>query len=165
MKIKIHVFHTGEVGVDPAVPFRDTSKKSNSLYWNFSKPQKSKDELSAVTKGQIRYSNRLFKDINIKTFEMEPSKYGPFNRSYDVFGDRTVLMVNIKGHSQGTAATLIQNNGKFVLLTADCGYAIDSLENMRLKTLQLVRDMVHKENCIKIIANHYPEIEPQTIEL
>ena len=96
---------------------------------------------------------------------MEPSKYGPFNRSYDVFGDRTVLMVDIKGHSQGTAATLIQNNGKFVLFTADCGYAIDSLENMRLKTLQLVRDMVHKENCIKIIANHYPEIEPQTIEL
>lgn len=36
---------------------------------------------------------------------------------------------------------------------------------MRLKTLQWVRDMVHKENCIKIIANHYPEIEPQTIEL
>lgn len=25
-KIKIHVFHTGEVGVDPAVPFRDVSR-------------------------------------------------------------------------------------------------------------------------------------------
>ena len=25
-KIKIHVFHTGDVGVDPAVPFRDVSR-------------------------------------------------------------------------------------------------------------------------------------------
>ncbi len=25
-KVKVHVFHTGEVNVDPAVPFRDISR-------------------------------------------------------------------------------------------------------------------------------------------
>ena len=107
---------------------------------------------------------------------MESSKYGPFKRSYDVFGDESVLMVDVAGHSKGTVATLIQNNGKFVLLIADCGYAKDSWESMRLpgpisdknkmiKTLQWVRNMAHNENCIKVIANHDPEIKSQTIEL
>ncbi len=271
MKIKIHVFHTGTVGVDPAVPFRDTSKNPIAYTGIFQNPKRriwlpvsayliehpkgmvlvdtgwhrdvrtnpkkhmswklhfaskaklpkgeaideqllelgikpqdldyvflshmdvdhisgvglvkdakqilvSKEELDAANKGEIRYSNRLFKDVNIDTFEMESSKYGPFKRSYDVFGDETVLMIDIAGHSKGTVATLIQNNGKFVLLTADCGYAKDSWESMRLpgpvsdknkmiKTLQWVRDMDHDENCIKVIANHDPEIKPQTIEL
>lgn len=271
MKIKIHVFHTGTVGVDPAVPFRDTSKnplaytgllqnpknriwlpvsayliehpkglilidtgwhsdvrinQKKHMSWklNFAskarlpkeeaideqllnlgiKPKDldyvfishmdvdhisglelvkdaktilaSKEELNAVNKGDVRYAKRLYKNIDIKPFEMKESQYGPFKRSYDVFGDNTVLMVDISGHTNGTVATLIQNNGKFVLLTADCGYAKESWENMRLpgpmldkskmiKTLKWVKDMAHKENCVKVLANHDPEIEPQVIEL
>ena len=271
MKIKIHVLHTGTVGVDPAVPFRDTSKNPIAYTGIFQSPKRriwipvsayliehpkglvlidtgwhsdvrinqkkhmswklnfaskarlpegeaideqllalgirpqdldyvflshmdvdhisgvslikdakrilvSKEELKAANSGEIRYSKRLFKDINIETFEMKESKYGPFNRSYDVFGDESVLMVDIAGHSKGTVATLIQNNGKFVLLTADCGYAKDSWESMRLpgpvsdknnmiKTLRWVRDMAHKENCVEVLANHDPEIKPKVIEL
>ena len=271
MKIKIHVFHTGTVGVDPAVPFRDTSKnpiaytglfqsakrriylpvsayliehpkglvlvdtgwhsdvrinQKKHMSWrlNFASKAKlpegeaideqlsllgikpkdldyvfishmdvdhisgltlvkdakqifaTKAELDAVNKGEIRYSKRLYEGVDIKPFEMTPSEHGPFKRSYDVFGDGTVLMVDVAGHSKGTAATLIQNNGKFVLLTADCGYAKESWENIRLPgplsdkkkmidTLKWVKDMSNKEGCVEILATHDPEIKPHVIEL
>lgn len=42
MKIKIHVFHTGEVGIDPAVPFRDTSKNPISYTGLFQNPKRVK---------------------------------------------------------------------------------------------------------------------------
>ena len=41
---------------------------------------------------------------------------------------------------------------------------INDLKKM-IKTLQWVRNMAHNENCIKVIANHDPEIKSQTIEL
>lgn len=270
-QIKIHVLHTGEVGVDPAVPFRDVSRNPLAYTGLFRSPKRriwlpvsayliehpkglvlvdtgwhrdvrvnqkkhmswplnlaskarlpvgeaideqlatlgikprdldyvflshmdvdhvsgvqlvkeakhiltSQEELQAAMKGEMRYAKRLWKDANIQPFEMKASSYGPFGKSYDVFGDETVLLVSVAGHSKGTSATLIQNNGKFVLLTADCGYAKSSWESLRLPgpvsnkekmitTLKWVRDMSRKEGCVEILATHDPEIKPHTIVL
>lgn len=270
-KIRVHVMHTGEVGVDPAVPFRDVSKnpiaytglfrspkrriwlpvsayliehpkglvlvdtgwhsdvrvnQKKHMSWKLNmaskarlpvgeavdeqlaalgiKPQDldyvfishmdgdhisglrlvkdakriltSREELEVATKGELRYVKRLWQGVDIQPFEMNHSEYGPFGRSYDVFGDGTVLMVDISGHSNGTSATLIQKNGKFVLLTADCGYAKDSWESIRLpgpvsekdkmkRSLEWVREMSQKEGCIEILANHDQEVKPHVIEI
>lgn len=269
--IKIHVFHTGEVGVDPAVPFRDVSKnpiaytglfrsskrriwlpvsayliehpkglilidtgwhhevrvnQKKHMTWKLNLASKarlpigeavdeqlqalgikprdldyvflshldvdhvsgiqlvkeakniltSREELESAMKGDIRYAKSLWKDVDLQAFEMQPSANGPFGRSYDVFGDGTVVLVDVSGHTKGMSATLIQNNGKFVLLTGDCGYAKDSWEKMRLpgplydkermkKTLEWVREMSQKEGCIEILATHDPEVKPHVITL
>ncbi|HOE17042.1 MAG TPA: hypothetical protein PK344_06460 [Syntrophorhabdaceae bacterium] len=66
------------------------------------------------------------------TFKFVPSQYGPMNKSYDLFGDESIIWVYLPGNTQGLAGTLIQNDGRFVLLTADCGYACKSWERMIL---------------------------------
>lgn len=270
-QIKIHVLHTGEVGVDPAVPFRDVSRNPLAYTGLFRSPKRriwlpvsayliehpkglvlvdtgwhhdvrfnqkkhmswqlniaskarlplgeaideqlavlgikprdldyvflshmdvdhvsgvqlvkdakhiltTREELQAAMKDKIRYVKKLWKDVNIQSFEMKSSSYGPFGKSYDVFGDESVLMVSVAGHSKGSSATLIQNNGKFVLLTADCGYAKSSWESLRLpgpvankekmkKTLEWVREMAQKEACVEVLATHDPEIKPHVIVL
>lgn len=270
-KIKIHVFHTGEVGVDPAVPFRDVSKNPIAYTGLFRSPKRriwlpvsayliehpkglvlvdtgwhrdvrtdqvkhmswrlnfaskarlpegqaideqlatlgikpadldyvflthldvdhasglelvkdakhimtSKEELEAGQKGDIRYSNRLWSHVNLEAFEMEDSSYGPFGRSYDVFGDGTILLIDVAGHTKGTSLVMVQNQGKFVLLTGDTGYAKESWEELRLpgpvddkekmrKTLKWVQEMSKKEGCIEVLATHDPEVSPHVIEL
>ena len=233
-KIKIHVFHTGEVGVDPAVPFRDVSRnpiaytglfrskkrrillpvsayliehpkglvltdtgwhrdvridqiKHMSWKLNFAskarlpeeeaideqfgklgiKPRDldyvflthldvdhasglelvkeakhimtSKEELEAAQKGDIRYSDRFWNGVNLEPFEMKVSSYGPFGRSYDVFGDESVLLIDVAGHTKGTSLVMVQNQGQFVLLTGDTGYAKESWEELRLPGLLMIK--------------------------
>ncbi len=270
-KIKIHVFHTGEVGVDPAVPFRDVSRnpiaytglfrskkrrillpvsayliehpkglvlidtgwhrdvridqiKHMSWKLNFAskarlpegeaideqfgklgiKPRDldyvflthldvdhasglelvkeakhimtSKEELEAAQKGDIRYSDRFWNGVNLEPFKMKASSYGPFGRSYDVFGDESVLLIDVAGHTKGTSLVMVQNQGQFVLLTGDTGYAEESWEELRLpgpvddkekmrKTLKWVQEMSKKEGCVEVLATHDPEVIPHVIEL
>ena len=270
-KIKVNIFHCGEVGVDPAVPFRDMSKNpipytgigrsSNLRIWlpvsayliehpkgkilidtgwhtdvrknpikhmSFplymaSKPKlqegraineeieklgiKTKDldfvflthmdcdhasgiglvkdakrimiseeEFNSVKKGNIRYGKRFWKDVNIEYFQMKDSEYGPFKRAYDVFGDGSVLMIDAKGHTEGNIIVMIRNNGKFILLTGDCGYQKDSWESLRLpgpmtnkdqmiQSLKWVNNMANKENCIGVFATHDTDIKPGAIYL
>ena len=269
--IKVHIFNCGEVGVDPAVPFRDVSKNpiaytgigrssklriwlpvsaylnehpkgrvlvdtgwhtdvrknpikymSAALYMA-SKPKLpegkaineqlsklgidikdldyvflthmdcdhasgirlvkdakkimiSEEEFKSVKKGNIRYKNRFWEDVNVEYFKMKASEYGPFKRAYDVFGDGSVLMVDAKGHTEGNIIVMVKNHGKFILLTGDCGYQKESWESLRLpgplsnkgqmiESLKWVRNMSHKENCVGLFATHDPDIKPKVIEL
>ena len=270
-QIKIHIFHTGEVGVDPAVPFRDVSKNpvaytglfrsSKRRIWlpvsayliehplgkvlidtgwhsavrtdqvghmswklNFASKARlpegeavdeqlsaigikpadldyvflthmdvdhvsgvglvkdakhimtTKEELEAANGKDVRYEKRLWEGVNIIPYPMQPSEYGPFNRAFDVFGDGKVVMVDVQGHSEGSSAALIQNNGKFVLITGDCGYAESSWKDLRLPgpvaykdkmldTLKWVGDMANKPECIEVLATHDPAVKPHIITL
>lgn len=269
--IKVHILHCGEVGVDPAVPFRDVSKNPiaytgigrskklriwlpvsayliehpkgrilidtgwhkevrvspmkhmSLLLYMASKPRLpegkaideqllamgietkdldyvfmthmdcdhasgiklvkdakrimiSEDELSAIRKGNIRYRNRFWKDVNIESFQMKDSEYGTFKRAYDVFGDGKILLIDAKGHTKGNIVVMVKNNDKFVLLTGDCGYEKDSWENLRmpgplynkddmLKSLKWIQVMAHKDNCEGVFATHDPNIKPQVMDL
>lgn len=136
----------------------------------------SEEEFKSVIKGNIRYSRRLWKDVDIQPFSMNDSKYGPFNRAFDVFGDGTILMIDANGHTEGNFITMIKNNDKFVLLTADCGYSKESWEQIRLpgpisnkdnmiKSLKWVQTMANDENCVEVLATHDPNIKPHVIEL
>ena len=136
----------------------------------------SEEELKAAQKDKLRYIHHMWKDVNLKTFQMSSSEYGPQRRSFDLFGDDSVVLVHVPGHTPGLVATIIQNNGKFVLLTSDCGYATKSWEKMILpgvminkkqliESLYWEKEMSQKSNCIKVIANHDPDTMPQTIEV
>ena len=84
---------------------------------------------------------------------------GPAGRSYDVFGDGMLVMVNIPGHSKGLCALRITGeDGRFVLLCAD-GVAAQK------KSLAWIRAQSRERNCVACIANHDFDVKPGAITL
>lgn len=139
----------------------------------------SKDELTTTRKGiieRIRYQERWWRDVKLETFDWNGSE-GPVGRSFDLFGDGSVIIVNIPGHSAGLCAVKITgNNGRFVLLFSDGGYATRSWEEMitsgvcqdkklQRQSLEWIRAQSMLPNCVESLANHDPDVKPHIIEL
>ncbi|ALA44860.1 MULTISPECIES: N-acyl homoserine lactonase family protein [Paenibacillus] len=133
-------------------------------------------EWEAAPKSKHRYLQHMWEGVPIRTFSFKPSEYGPQHQSFDLFGDESLIFVHTPGHSHGLSATIVKNNGKFVLLTSDTGYAKKSWEEMILQgvlvnkqqaieSLKWVKHMSNEPNCIEVIANHDPDIKPHTIVL
>jgi N-acyl homoserine lactone hydrolase len=91
-------------------------------------------------------------------------------------GTEASRFVDLAGHSDGTTGVLIQNGGRFVMLTADACYNRQNWEQLRLqgittdrekalRALEWVRMMSREPGCAGILATHDPEIKPHTIEL
>ena len=125
---------------------------------------------------KFRYVPRMWEGVPVQAVRMTSSEFGPCRLSFDLFDDGTVLLVWLPGHSDGMTGVLIQNNGRFVLLAADCGYAARSwkelilpgiMENKRQMTrsLEWVKSMSEKDNCVEVLANHDPEVAPHIVEL
>ena len=125
---------------------------------------------------RIRYQRKWWDDVNLTLFDWN-SNYGPFHRSYDLFGDGSVMMVNIPGHSDGLCAIKITNaSGKFVLLFSDGGYATKSWKEMiasgvaedkehQCQSLAWIREQSMDANCVESLANHDTAVKPHVIEL
>ena len=87
----------------------------------------SKEELDFAKNGssvnKVRYNSAWWKNTKLKTFDWNGCE-GPVKKSFDVFGDGSLIMINIPGHSAGLCALKITNkDGKYVLLFSDGGYA------------------------------------------
>ena len=72
-------------------------------------------------------------------------------------------MIKIPKHTSGLTAVKINNNGKFVLLFSDGGYAKKSCqemilpgtaldENLAEKSLQWIREISLDKNCVESLA-------------
>lgn len=138
-----------------------------------------RDEMAGIKKGlteRIRYQERWWKGVDMELFDWNGTE-GPVGRSYDLFGDGSVAMVNIPGHSAGLCAVKIRNEeGKFVLLFSDGGYARKSWEQMitsgicqdkklQRQSLQWIREQSVLPECVESLANHDPDIKPHIIDL
>lgn len=125
---------------------------------------------------RIRYNADWWRGTKIQTFEWNGTE-GPAEKSYDVFGDGSLVMVNIPGHSKGLCALKITgSDGRFVLLFADGGYAKRSWEQLitsgiaddkaaQKKSLEWIREQSLNANCVESLANHDPDVQPHIIEL
>ena len=140
----------------------------------------SKDELlfaeNKTPVNRIRYNADWWRGTKMQTFAWNGTE-GPAGKSYDVFGDGSLVMVNIPGHSKGLCALKITNSdGRFVLLYADGGYARKSWERLitsgiaddkmaQKKSLEWIREQSLNANCVESLANHDPDVQPHIIEL
>lgn len=140
----------------------------------------SRDEYEFARKkslvNRIRYQPRWWNGVDMTLFDWNSTE-GPFNRSFDLFGDGSVSMVNIPGHSDGLCAVKITNGeGRFALLFSDGGYATKSWEEMitsgvaedkaqQRKSLQWIRQQSMEPGCVESIANHDADVKPHVIEL
>lgn len=133
-------------------------------------------ELRAASRHDIRYHKQLWQNIPIAPLNMTQSETGPNGLSFDVFGDSSVIFVDLAGHSDGTTGVIIQNEGRFVILTSDACYNRQNRELLKLQGITTDRDsamralvwiqkMSRKPGCVEILSTHDPETEPHTIEL
>lgn len=132
--------------------------------------------MSGSTSNRIRYQSSLWRDVPMTLYQWNSDR-GPFNKSYDLFGDHSVELINLPGHSDGLVAVKITNeDGKYVLLTSDSAYSARSWREMvlpgiynnrgdQLKSLRWVREQSLSSDCIASLSTHDPEVEPQVIEI
>lgn len=136
----------------------------------------SKEELADAKKSKFRYIDTWTGICNIKEFEYMNTGIGPVKKSFDVFGDGTVVLISIPGHSHGLFAVRISNHEKYLILANDGAYLQDSFDKKSIpgftvdkelakKSLQWLCECRKDENCLGVIANHDPSVKEQVIEL
>lgn len=138
----------------------------------------SSDEVKFANKvtNSVRYYKGWWKGIDLTEFEWNDNQ-GPVGKSYDLLGDGSIELINIPGHADGLYAVKIKNEeGKFVLLFSDGGYARKSWEEqitsgiaadkqLQKKSLAWIREQSLDPDCVESLANHDPDIVPHVIEL
>ena len=104
------------------------------------------------------------------------SPLGPNHWVIDLFGDESVQMVNVPGHTAGQAAVVLRSGGRFVLITADAAFSPRNWEEMitpgiglgrewQLKSLRWIAEMAAEPGCVKVLCSHDPETEPGVVSL
>lgn len=133
-------------------------------------------ELAYAQKNKLEFVASLWEGVPLETFKFDRSDIGPANESYDLFGDGTIQLVFLPGHTPGLTGILIQNNGKCLLLTSDCGYARKSWEQMILpgvmadrentiKSLKWIQQLSQQKDCIDCLATHEMELDAMILEI
>lgn len=135
------------------------------------------EELECARKNSVvRYKKKWWQGVDLHTFEWNGHE-GPVGKSFDLFGDGSVVMVNIPGHCDGLCAVKLTNGeGRFVLLFGDGGYATKSWKEMitsgvaldkklQRQSLQWIREQSLDPNCIESLATHDTDIKPHIIDL
>ena len=135
------------------------------------------EELDCARKnGFIRYKKKWWEGVDLQTIEWNGTE-GPAQKSFDLFGDGSIKMINIPGHCDGLCAVKItREDGRYVLLFSDGGYATKSWKEMitsgvsldkemQKKSLLWIREQSMDANCIESLATHDTDIRPHMIEL
>ena len=136
----------------------------------------SKEEIDDANKYFFRYVKSTWENVNLKPFYYEQTGIEPVGKSYDVFGDGALVLVNTPGHTHGLFSAVIKHDEKYVVLASDTvytsrswkekiipGFTVDT--QLAKKSLDWICDCVKDKNCVEMIANHDPEIEPHIIEI
>lgn len=136
----------------------------------------SQEEIADSKKYFYRYVKSNWNFANVEPFSYDHTGIGPVGKSYDVFSDETVILVNTPGHTHGMFSVLLRNEGKYVVLAGDTIYTQDSIKKKRIPGFTVDTGLAHKslhwicecaadKNCMMVAANHDPEIREQIIEL
>ena len=123
---------------------------------------------------KARQPRSLWIDAPIERLYYRGSPLGPNRWAIDLFGDESVQLVNVPGHTDGQAAVILRRSGKFVLLTADAafsprnwresvapGYGFD--HEQQLKSLRWIASMAAEPGCAAVLCSHDPGVQPHTI--
>ena len=138
----------------------------------------SADEVKFASRmtNRVRYYKGWWEGIALTAFTWNDTQ-GPVGKSYDLLGDGSIELINIPGHADGLYAVKVRNEeGKFVLLFSDGGYARKSWEEMitsgiaadkalQKQSLAWIREQSLNSDCVESLANHDPDIQPHVIEL
>ncbi len=140
----------------------------------------SKEEMDKVEDGslgsKVTYVKRWRKGLPIETFEFENTGVGPVGLSYDLFGDGSVQLVKMPGHTPGMFGVLVENNGKKLIMAGDCGYTRESYLDCVVpsvvsdveafkSSLNWMKDEYYKDDVVDVLVNHDATVPDQTFVL
>lgn len=146
------------------------------LVTNAKKIMAAKEEIDDSNRYFFRYVKSNWDFANVEPFYYENSGIGPVGKSFDVFGDGTLVLVNTPGHSHGLFTAKVSNGKQYIALAGDAFYTKKSLTDhlipgftvdkaLARKSLEWICNLEKDENCLGVFANHDPEIKEQVIEL
>ena len=147
-----------------------------SLLDGVGKIMAAKEEIKDSEKYFFRYVKTNWDFANIEAFEYADTGIGPVGRSFDLFGDGSVLLVNTPGHTHGLFTAVIIGDEKFIALAGDTIYTKKSIDEQLIpgftvnktlarKSLAWLTALQNRGNCVGVIANHDPEVNEQVIIL
>lgn len=136
----------------------------------------SEEELADSKKYFFRYVKTNWNFANVEPFHYEKTGIGPVGKSYDVFRDGSVILVNTPGHTHGLFSVKLSARGRYVVLAGDAAYTGESLERRVIPGFTVDMDAARQSlgwlcqcaqdpNCLLVAANHDPAIQEQTLEL
>lgn len=136
----------------------------------------SAEEWNACNKFSLRYVDTWTGICKVGTFSYTQSGIGPVGRSYDVFGDGTLLLVHTPGHSHGLFSTMICGRDSYIVLGNDAAYLQESFTEHRIpgftvnnhlagKSLDWLIQCKQDPSCIGVYVNHDPVVQEQTLEV
>ena len=131
---------------------------------------------SCRTVYKLRQPQGLWLDMPLERFWYRGSPLGTNRWAFDLFGDESVMLVNLPGHTDGLCAVLIRSGGRFVLLASDAAICRENIEtgtppgfcfDMKLerKALAWLREQQKDANCDSVLLSHDREEERETILL
>ena len=131
---------------------------------------------SCRTVYKARQPRSLWIDKPIERLFYRGSPLGPNRWAIDLFGDESVQLVNVPGHTDGQAAVLVRSGGRFVLLAADAAFSprnwregitpgFGFAEKWQRKSLRWIAEMAADPGCAAVLCSHDPDIAPGVITL
>lgn len=134
------------------------------------------EEWQACNKFSLRYVDTWSGICDVKTFSYSESGIGPVGRSYDVFGDGTLLLVHTPGHSRGLFSVMIRGNDGYIILGNDAAYLPESFSLHKIPGFAVDKTLAEKSLdwlaackndplCKGVFVNHDPTIKEQKLEV
>ena len=125
---------------------------------------------------KLRQPQGLWLDVASEHFWYRGSPLGTNRWAFDLFGDESVMLVNLPGHTDGLCAVLIRGAGRFVLLASDAAICRENIETgtppgfcfdvkLEQKALRYLKELRSDPLCEAILLSHDREEERETIRL
>lgn len=130
---------------------------------------------SCRTVYKARQPQSLWIDEPIERLYYRGSPLGPVHLAIDLFGDESLTLVNVPGHTDGQAAVLIRSGARFVLLAADAAYSprnwreaitpgLGFDRERQLASLRWIAETEKAPGCAGVFCSHDPGVPAGTIE-
>ena len=101
----------------------------------------------------------------LERFWYHGSPLGTNRWAYDLFGDESVMLINLPGHTDGLCAVMLRNGGRFVLLASDTALCRENLETqtppgfyfdrqLGKKALAYLSSLALERGCEGVLLSH-----------
>lgn len=114
---------------------------------------------------KIRQPQSLWLDMPIERFWYRGSPLGTNRWAFDLFGDESVMLVNLPGHTDGLCAVLLRNGDRFAMLASDAAICRENIETgtppgfcfderLTRKALDYLRALQGERGCEAVLLSH-----------
>lgn len=134
------------------------------------------EEWKACNQFSLRYVDTWTDICKVSSFSYQNNGIGPVGRSYDVFGDGTILLVHTPGHSYGLFSVMIQGKDEYIILGNDAACLPESFSEHKIPGFTVNKALAEKSLawlikckrdpfCKGVFVNHDPTIQEQRLEV